>query len=214
MSIILDLDHTCICSFFESSFEDPAQFETLVNQVKESGFEYDIVNSFNTADASLVGDAYVSRFICIYRPYLKKFITTCFEVCDQVIVWSAGQYRYVMGLCELIFNHIPFEIRQAKLTTILTAQHCEITEGRVVKDLNKHLSHISDPLVLDDREDAMSLNSDKGVLIPFFHYNGQKATSDKVFKILTTWLSKKPTKQTLTMYNQAKPIQMKLHVNA
>ena len=111
----------------------------------------------------------------IYRPFLRVFLDYCQRNCAGIVIWSAGQKKYVEELVSKMFPYKSFQP-----LAIFTQEDCiliEDNEGTIVK---KPLSKVykdkrlkgklneKNTLALDDRDDTFSLNVKNGIQIPEF----------------------------------------------
>lgn len=139
----------------------------------------------------------------IYRPYLREFLDFCFDYFDNIVIWSAGQKKYVEKMCEIMF---PFSEQQPLV--IYTHDDCIVGKGDYLKKPLKNL--YKDPrvkgklnekntFILDDRDDTFSLNANNGIMIPEFESDMTLEDitdhEDKAFLHLIAWLSTKEVKE-------------------
>lgn len=139
----------------------------------------------------------------IYRPYLREFLDFCFSYFDKIIIWSAGQKKYVEKMCEIMF---PLQHQQPFI--IYTYDDCIVGKGdylkkpleNIYKDpRTKGLMNDKNTFVLDDRDDTFSMNDKNGIQIPEFESDMTAEDisehPDNAFLKLIAWLSRKQVRE-------------------
>jgi len=127
-------------------------------------------------DINKSGKGEVTVLSGMYRPYLRHFLDFCKNYFEGIIIWSAGQKKYVEKMVEIMF---PFKDYQPMI--IYTYNDCIITydendDVNVKKPLTKLFKekklknklNEKNTFVLDDREDTFSANEKNGIQIPVF----------------------------------------------
>ena len=169
--IVLDIDATLV----HTHDEDSTKFEILDIYSDEDKIKYrknlyvlkiiDIVKPSGTGEVSVLTG--------IYRPYLRVFLDFCRKYFAGIVIWSAGQKKYVEKLVE---NMFPFEDFQPILVynyhDCITANNDDFIRKPLTKlykeKILKGKLNEKNTLILDDRDDTFSLNSKNGVQIPEF----------------------------------------------
>jgi hypothetical protein len=101
----------------------------------------------------------------VYRPHFREFMVFALSYFGTVKVWSAGQFKYVHAISDLVFKDLPHP------ESIKTFDDCKKTTNRIYKPLKSYcrmgeLCDLSQYLILDDRSDTFDLNKQNGVEIP------------------------------------------------
>ena len=169
--IVLDIDATLV----HTHDEDSTKFEMLDIYSDEDKIKYrKNLYALKIIDVSRVsGSGEVSILTGIYRPHLRSFLDYCRRYFAGIVIWSAGQKKYVEKLVE---NMFPFQDFQPIL--VYNYNDCIIADNddfirkplsKLYKDkrLKGKLSE-KNTLILDDRDDTFALNSKNGVQIPEF----------------------------------------------
>lgn len=124
-----------------------------------------------------------------FRPHLPEFITFIRQYFTGIHVWSAGQYKYVHAIVDLIFGETP-------PTTVLTYEDCEVRGEELRKPIWKLMSRnpgmtYSNTFCLDDREETFADNPRNGILIPAYEpeldWPTIKADETSLLKIIRWW---------------------------
>ena len=162
-SIMLDLDSTLIYTSEDFSnyaklglYSDPKNMH-LRNRI----YKFDVIDVVEKP-----GTGVKSSMWGILRPDVYEFLHFCFDYFENVIVWSAGQLRYVHAICDVLFID-PY--KQPGL--IWTYEDCEKTDNYLYKPLKK-LCKTMPPVslaklyALDDNEITFSKNKDNALHIP------------------------------------------------
>jgi hypothetical protein len=118
------------------------------------------------------GEGVYSRMWGAYRPGWQKFYLFCQRYFKSIIVWSAGQPKYVDAVVDILFTDPNFQP-----IVIYNWTHCkrvgDYTIHKPLKMLyeDPRTADIVSPekiFALDDREDTFSLNKGNGILIPAY----------------------------------------------
>jgi hypothetical protein len=142
------------------------------------------------------GQGEVNKIWGIERPHLNEFLIFCFSYFRMVIVWSAGQYKYVHAIVDTIFANIlpPHHV--------MTWDDCIKVDGICDKDLNIIYRHPelgayanpSNTLIIDDREHSFQRNTpENGILIPPYNPDlriDSLRSDDIAFLQLQAWLQR------------------------
>jgi TFIIF-interacting CTD phosphatase-like protein len=159
--------------------------ETLVN-TRES---LDSIKGIDLSDPD-VSKRFYSLFLPpdyfhvwgVMRPGCKEFLSFCFDYFDKVIVWSAGEEKYVRAVVDRIFEGLP------EPDGIFSRAFCDTHDNNTTKPLLKLQQHFPDidltnTLILDDREhNSLSCNPDNAIIIPAYRQD-----DDALYKVME-WL--------------------------
>lgn len=167
--LVVDLDLTFLHSKFDADmfkslklYSDPKNIN-LRNRV----YLFDLVNG--DIDEGSEGSL---RVWGVYRTYLFEFLHFAQHYFKGIYVWSAGKYKYVHSIVELISNESGI-----KPLNVLTRDDCGYTkvDKHGKKYMHKPLEYIfkinpdanlSNTLALDDIMDNFMNNPKNGLLIP------------------------------------------------
>ena len=149
------------------------------------------------------GTGEVTVLTGIYRPYLRTFLDFCKTYFKGIVIWSAGQKKYVEKMVEIMFPH-----SKEQPLIVYTYDDCIVGEGDYLK---KPLSKLykdtrlggklneKNTFVLDDRDDTFSLNPKNGIQIPVFESDMSlediSGHEDINLLKLMSWLSTKEVKE-------------------
>jgi 2-hydroxy-3-keto-5-methylthiopentenyl-1-phosphate phosphatase len=172
--IVLDIDATLVHTHDEES----TKFEILDIYSDEDKIKYrKNLYALKIIDVSRVsGSGEVSVLTGIFRPHLREFLDYCRKYFAGIVIWSAGQKKYVEKLVE---NMFPFEDFQPILVysyhDCITANNddfirkplAKLYKENKLKGFKGKLNE-KNTLILDDRDDTFELNSKNGVQIPEF----------------------------------------------
>lgn len=135
----------------------------------------------------------------IYRPYLREFLDFSLSYFDNIVIWSAGQKKYVEKMTEIMF---PFLEQQPLI--VYTYDDCLVGRDDYLKKPLKKLYedkrlkgklNEKNTFVLDDRDDTFSMNHDNGIQIPEFESDMSiddiSGHPDDNFLKLMSWFSTK-----------------------
>lgn len=159
--LILDLDSTLVHSNTDIDQLKILQIATNPQNtdLRDRIYSFDLVDAVGTP-----GTGSVSRMWGVFRPYLFDFIDFAHQYFDKVIVWSAGQYKYVHAVTDVVFNtQYP--------SVVKTYEDCIMSKHSIFKPLSKlcsqdNICDLSKLIAIDDRADTFSQNKDNGILIP------------------------------------------------
>ncbi len=190
--IVLDLDSTLV-----NTFPDLSDLEKL--DIYSSYSKRNLRKRIYTIDLFDVtedpGAGTHMRMWGVYRPGWQRFRDFLFRYFAGVIVWSAGQPRYVDAIVNHLFpdpKHQPF--------IVYTIDHCQNDElENIYKPLEnliekEKLPHITlkNIFAIDDRKDTFSFNAENGILIPAYSPEPNEKSimqdEDSLLK-LEEWLS-------------------------
>ncbi len=116
------------------------------------------------------------------RPGCKEFLSFCFDYFDKVIVWSAGDDKYVKSMVERLFEGLP------EPDGVFSRQYCETDGTNTTKPLLKLQPHypnldLTNSLIVDDRDhNSLTCNPDNAVIIPPYTQD-----DDALYKLME-WL--------------------------
>lgn len=190
LNIVLDLDETLVHTYENYDFKEDLT-STEVNYLKSRLFEYRVVDPNTSIEESTY------RIYGIMRPWLKQFLIFCFVYFRNVIVWSAGQPRYVMKIVDILFRDIfpPLIIYTKDQTDIdddnTTYKPLEklFNDSRLVScNVNK-----KNTLIIDDKYETFSKNKLNGICIPAYEPGisfAELSTNDPSFIQLILWLQR------------------------
>lgn len=163
-TIMLDLDSTLIYTS-----DDFDKYKNLRIYTDHKNFHLrNRVYQFNVMDVvEKPGTGVKSSMWGVLRPHVREFLEFCFDYFETVIVWSAGQLRYVHAICDVLFDN-PY--KQPHL--IYTYDDCERTDNYLYKPLTKigeqvfpHIG-LDKIYALDDNEMTFSKNKYNALHIP------------------------------------------------
>lgn len=98
----------------------------------------------------------------VLRPHVHEFLRFCHEYFENIIIWSAGQKKYVHAICDFLFQEF-----EKQPLIIFSYENCEIGSNYIHKPLSKFKEiPISTIFALDDYDATFSKNKDNGLLIP------------------------------------------------
>lgn len=174
--LILDIDATLVNSF-------PVSIEVYNNWIsnpESKKYENRIINLqiIDIRDNQPKGVGDISCFLVVLRPHLKEFLEFCFEHFDKISIWSAGNFRYVMGVTARIFGNELFQ----RINKIYTRNDCNFLNEKgdlLHKDLGSKGFDLSQCLHLDDNGSTFGKNITNGVHIPA--YNPPSITEEYIF---------------------------------
>jgi hypothetical protein len=99
-TIMLDLDSTLI--YTSDNFDNYSKLELYSNpkniDLRDRIYKFDIIDVVEKP-----GTGVRSSMWGILRPHVYEFLYFCFDYFSNVIVWSAGQLRYVHAICDVLF---------------------------------------------------------------------------------------------------------------
>jgi hypothetical protein len=159
LNFILDLDQTIISS--EKIKRKEQKFLTF--EVEENGLKVEKKISSNVIGTYHQLDPYY----IVERPYLEDFLDFLFENFN-VSVWTAGTKDYATFICKNVI--LKKNKPERKLNYFLYLEHCQMSSGTHVKNLNflfKYNGFNKDnTILLDDSVDHINYkNKDKNAAI-------------------------------------------------
>jgi hypothetical protein len=163
-TIMLDLDSTLI--YTSDNFDNYTALELYSNPknmyLRNHIYKFDVIDVCDKP-----GTGVKSSMWGIMRPHVNEFLDFCFDYFSNVIVWSAGQLRYVHAICDVLFTD-----PEKQPCLIWTYDDCEKTDNFLYKPLIK-ISEQAFPSItldkvfaLDDNEITFSKNKDNALHIP------------------------------------------------
>jgi hypothetical protein len=192
--IILDIDETLV-----HTFQDITSFKILKPMTTNSFFaiRHRIYNMTLIDVGEPIGSGDVWEMWGIEREGLIKFLKYCFQRFTYVIIWSAGQKKYVQRLSERLFRwsddpHL-----------ILSWDDCRKSENMYDKPIT-YLKNImpaisgkitlQNTFIIDDRQDNFNrANKNNGIPIPPYNPDPTLSTmtaSDDVLEKLIIWFDR------------------------
>lgn len=190
-TIVLDLDSTLI--YTSDNF---SQYESLKlysnpehNHLRNRLYKFDVIDVVDKP-----GTGVRSSMWGVLRPNVYEFLDFCFEYFENVIVWSAGQLRYVHAICDVLFTN-----PENQPIIIYSWDDCEKNDNYLYKPLIKisqqEISTITlDKLyILDDNEITFSKNKDNALHVPAYEPELTPKgimEDDTTLVNLTRWLMK------------------------
>ncbi len=125
--------------------------------------------------SSQPGNGIIHEMHGVFRPYLREFLKFLEFYSSGVIIWSAGQYKYVHQIVDLLF---PGDYQP---NAVYTYEDCIIDNSNVFSP--------ETTLHVDDRKDTFSKNNGNGIHIPVYNIddNGVE-TYDIALVQLMYWL--------------------------
>lgn len=165
-TIMLDLDSTLI--YTSENFDNYSTLELYTNpehsHLRNRIYKFDVIDVVERP-----GSGVKSSMWGILRPHVYEFLDFCFDYFTNVIVWSAGQLRYVHAICDVLFTD-----PEKQPLMIWSYDDCEKTENYLYKPLIK-ISQQEYPSItldklyaLDDNEITFSKNKDNALHIPAY----------------------------------------------
>ena len=188
-TIVLDLDSTLLHTCDDMETWDALEIYTNPRNAKLKSRVYyfeliDVTENPGSGSKTVLWGA--------LRPHVYEFLRFCFDYFENVIVWSAGQKKYVHAICDFLFRDFG---KQPLI--IYSYENCEIGSNYIHKPLAK-FQNIENPIpistlvALDDYEVTFSKNKDNGLLIPpyepEFDHNGL-LEDDRALLNLMYWLT-------------------------
>ena len=174
--------------------------ETLVNTRED----FDSLKKVNLIDPK-IGKSFYSLILPpdyyhvwgIVRPGCKEFLRFCFDYFDKVIVWSAGEDKYVQAVVNRLFDGLP------EPDAVLSRPFCETEDGNTTKPLIKLQQifpdvNLTNTLIVDDREhNFINCNPDNAILIPPFSPSESEVKGDDALCQIMEWLLRPEVKASL-----------------
>ena len=172
-TIVLDLDSTLLHTCDDMEIWDSLEIYTNPRNAKLRSRVY----YFDLVDVTeKIGTGSKTVLWGVLRPHVYDFLRFCFDYFENIIVWSAGQKKYVHAICDFLFQDF-----EKQPLIIFTYEDCEIGSNYIHKPLSKFQAletpiPINTMLALDDYDATFSKNKDNGLHIPAyepeFDYNG------------------------------------------
>lgn len=163
--IVLDLDSTLICSDMKLSNLKKLRID-INKDLRDRIYRFNLLEYDNNDDEGTVVEVWG-----VYRPHLFEFIKFCSNYFAGIHIWSAGTYKYVHGIKEVIFKS-----ENIQPITVFTRDDCEMNHKNIFKPLSKFFNSYGkaipeNTLIVDDRDDTFSKNRSNGILIPRYDPN-------------------------------------------
>jgi hypothetical protein len=172
-TIVLDLDSTLLHTCDDMGIWDSLEIYTNPKNAKLRSRVY----FFELIDVTEKPGSGIKTVLWgVLRPHVYTFLRFCFDYFENVIVWSAGQKKYVHAICDFLFQEF-----EKQPLIIFTYEDCEIGSNYIHKPLIKfvngeHKVPIHTLVALDDNITTFSKNKENGLLIPpyepEFTFNG------------------------------------------
>jgi len=188
-TIVLDLDSTLLHTCDDMGVWDSLEIYTNPRNAKLRSRIYyfdliDVTEKIGTGSKTVLWG--------VLRPHVHTFLRFCHDYFENIIVWSAGQKKYVHAICDFLFQEF-----DKQPVVIFSYENCEIGSNYIYKTLSKFQNgEINIPIntmyALDDYDATFSKNKDNGLHIPpyepEFDYNGIME-DDKTLLNLMYWLT-------------------------
>lgn len=191
LRIVLDLDSTLVHSSIDmATFESLRIYSNPLNiPLRERVYSFDLVDANGDA-----GHGERTPMWGVFRPHLKKFIDFMAMYFKEIYIYSAGLYKYVNSVTDIIFSGA-----LVQPTLVYSRDDCVTHLNDLVKPLTKLYndpratgSNESNTLVLDDREKTFCFNTYNGIKIPIYEPNPSPMDilkDDICLEQLMYWLS-------------------------
>lgn len=179
-TVVLDLDSTLV--YTSNNINDLEKVYTdsnLTNRI----FKLDIIDISEKNEIKL-------EFWGIFRPYLSEFITFLITYFKEIYVYSAGIYKYVHLITDIIFKKHPI-----KPKLILSREDCVYFKDDFIKPLNNIFkrdenSNQLNTFIIDDNPISFSRNKENGILISPYEPNISELNNvDNALLYLICWFS-------------------------
>ena len=165
-SIVLDFDE---CLVHTSSSPDLGFYWDIVGGTSNMQYRNRLYKLELLDVSTGSGAGQPSTYWGMTRPHLAEFLEFAFGYFENVIVWSAGTYQYVVTLAPILFRDV------GRPAQVLTRNDTEnSSDGDYSKPLRNVFEKVpsmtfSNTLILDDKNTNFLHNPDNGVLIPRYH---------------------------------------------
>lgn len=189
LNVILDLDETCVHTWEENPPPEVVSKLRSYTDLRTRLFE------FKVTDPGLPPNEASYKIWGITRPHLQIFIIFCFYFFRNVVIWSAGQPRYVRAIVDKIFKDIFPPL------TVYTSDETEMYDnGNVCKPLSKLFEdrrlincniNERNTIIIDDNIETFKLNKSNAILIKEFSpgiSHEELTTDDPAFPMIISWL--------------------------
>lgn len=214
--IILDLDECLIHTLHEE--ESPKDVISSISkdpELRSQLFKFNITDLFEKR-----GKGRRDTFWGFRRPHLREFLVFCFDYFDYVLVWSAGEYRYVHSVVGAIFG----DIGRSPHLIYTRDDVIYISDGNYHKPISKILSDelivdmvsIDKAFFLDDRKKNFITAPKNGIVIPAYRpvTNSRHSIVDDIALVqLMQWLKKPEIKSAPSILKLDKTKIFKLKVD-
>lgn len=169
VDIVLDLDQTLLFSVFEKNNIQIIEQNMNIPGMKDRIMIKTLIDGPNDIPR---GSGNIEKFAIIKRPHLKEFIDYIIQNFRHVYIWSAGHFRYVSAIDDVIFPKNSIKQRLSRGDTY-------IDERVVLKDLNVKGFNLSKTIMIDDRDDTFAMNVSNAIHIPVYEPN---CTPEEILK--------------------------------
>lgn len=190
-TLVLDLDSTLI--FTSENFESFGDLQLYSNpnhnHIRPRVYKFDVIDVVDKP-----GTGVKSSMWGALRPHVHEFLNFCFDYFENIIVWSAGQLKYVHAICDILFDDM-----NKQPILIYSFEDCERTDNYLYKPLvkitNQEFKYITldKMVILDDNETTFSKNKDNALHIPAYEPDLTPTgimEDDMTLINLTKWLMK------------------------
>jgi hypothetical protein len=166
-SICVDLDSTLIHTFTDiKTISRLNVFNGKNRELRRRLYVLDLHDVVSTP-----GTGIYSQMWGAFRPSWFRFHDFCRKYFKHIIIWSAGQPRYVEAVTDVLFPDPDFQP-----IAVYNWNQCVFDDNNIYKPLDllykdPKLAGLIDPtntFVLDDRDDTFSKNFHNGLLIPAY----------------------------------------------
>lgn len=161
--LILDLDSTVIFASFDQDAIDRLLKDPEFHLIKDRVRLCTLVDSSNKKE---YGHGHCDRFLFVIRPHFNKFRDYICKHFKSHSIWTAGQFRYARAIEHSLFPPEDDKLTNYPCEPFLTREECVFGEYSVLKELKVQGFDLKKTLIVDDREDTFSKNSDNGLHIP------------------------------------------------
>ena len=194
---IFDLDSTLIYSMENMSKYNKLKSNRNNKDLLDRLYDFDLVDVVTPH-----GTGRVTSMWGVRRPYVEDFLLFAAIYFKDVYVWSAGKYKYVRAIVDVLWENI-----EKKPKLIYCYDDCIFSsQGVTTKPLSKI---IKDPmfgdigldkiLIIDDLEETFSENVQNSIHIPVYKVSPDRRgvlKEDLALIQLQCWLSLRTTMQT------------------
>lgn len=195
--LVLDLDLTLVCSSAElKQLEEMKLYSTPKHsRLRSRVYTLDLVDVMDVP-----GTGSLTTMWGVFRPYVFQFLNFASRYFAGVHIWSAGKYKYVHAIKDLLFSD-PRYTGERYPDTVLTYDDCEHDASGTTKPLVKFFSLESsramganerNTFILDDNELTAVGNPGNLVHIPTYEPSpdiGGLKVSDHRLRQFMSWLT-------------------------
>lgn len=188
-SIVLDLDNCLICTISDNIEDCKVAMRNI--RLRSRIFvitlhETNIVTGIRKSD----------NHWGLMRPYLKEFLKYI-EDRYNVIVWSAGEKRYVEAIVDVIFLDSKPPLVVLTRDDIPDINYDYHKPLKLIMQKHPGILSMDNSIIVDDRVENFRDNVGNGVTIPYYQPDVPKeyGSDDVCLMQLTTWLKNTKGKQ-------------------